>query len=260
MAREQLKIFLVMVCITLFTISCKKKDEKKECYDAGNPDCVNYDPCLDQMPTSADFTISGQLGTGIHMNTFIEDEVFVGRDLKFSAVDKNASSYIWYLGVDTIENETELIRGIHNLPNGTYFAALVVEKEPNLYCFPMDTGRDSIYKEFTKIHWCDLIFNGSYRGSWDNAPNDTAEVSLVFSDPFFQEGPCGGYTLFGINLSGEHDTVDVYTQGYVNDHVIFGGDSFASPQGFATINKETMEVYMEYRYLNQDYTFRGKKI
>ncbi|TAE83245.1 MAG: hypothetical protein EAY81_08660, partial [Bacteroidetes bacterium] len=39
--------------------SCK--DGKENCQDANNPECENYNPCNNYVPTSADFTIQEEL-------------------------------------------------------------------------------------------------------------------------------------------------------------------------------------------------------
>lgn len=168
----------------VIVLSACKPDE---CHDRSDPDCENYDPFYGKSPFSTAFTISEQLGYGSPNNEiYTEDNLVVGRKLKFSVVDKNASSYTWYLGTDTFQYLTEKVLPIGiDLEYGTYYAALVLEKEPNLICFPNDAGSDSVYKKFTYIHWCDALFVGTYLGAWANVPNDSAEVSIQFSDVYF---------------------------------------------------------------------------
>ena len=59
--KQPLKVntFLLLLCFLGLAIiwqSCKK-DCKKKCQDASNPDCENYDPCYSIKPANADFGI-----------------------------------------------------------------------------------------------------------------------------------------------------------------------------------------------------------
>jgi hypothetical protein len=183
--------------IILFPGCCKEK-----CQDYTNPECENYDPCYGKSPVKASIKI------GL-MNTFMPvngDENFINEDSIFCApVDDKGSSFwephrqylgfkcmtpgakkIWKLGSETI---TDSLFGRLFPSNkgimGKYTVSLMVEKQPNSRCFPLDDGKDTLVKTFTFVPNSELPIMGVYKVLFEGEKDS----SIVEIRPWaFQEG------------------------------------------------------------------------
>lgn len=251
--------FIYSILILLVGIASCKSDDDNECCDPSNPECPNYDACYGVLPTTAEFKFLDQLGFGSNME-WREEPFFYGGDIKFSASDQEADSYIWYLGVDTFTGSSEKILNIGNLPNGTYGAALVIEKTPNTECYPNDTGRDSLYQTFTKIDYCDVLVFGKFRGV-RNEEADSIDIEILNADP--NSGvpcpPSGGY-IFSMNLLNNEDTLIAPSGPFSYSKLYIDGNGSGDPKGSLTIDIVTSSVNFNYRLNNVDYIFTGRKL
>lgn len=252
-------IKLIFILASLVSVTSCDSDDENECCDPSNPECSNYDPCYGSNPTSADFKFLDELGFGSEME-WREEPFFYGGNIKFSAVDQDADSYTWYLGVDTFTNVSEKTLNIGDLPNGTYGASLVVEKTPNNGCFPNDTGRDSLYQTFTKIDYCDVLVFGKFRGV-KNQEQDSIDIEIINADP--NSGvPCpasGGY-IFSVNLLNNGDTILAPSGPFSYSKLFIDGSGSGDPKGVMTINLENSIVNFTYRLNNIDHSFIGRKL
>jgi hypothetical protein len=215
-------IFYSVIFLFVVVTGCDKDDENQECStpceDPTNPDCSNYDPCLEENPVTAEFKIYDDVYTGGPNadQWFEDDKIYRGR-IKFEAVEDSAN-YTWYLGQETLNGTEfkEVIKTTGDLPPGTYTAALVVDKEPNAFCFPEDTGRDSIFKTFDIVGVCDLMIMNKFKGVFDSAPQDSVIIEM-FPWKFLPgnqewEVACEDISGIGyINFSGDNDTIRDFT-------------------------------------------------
>ena len=180
-ANKGIKTLLLMGAVVLLAQCCKPDDEPTPpCDDPANPDCPNYDPCIMESPVTAEFKIYDDVFSGGPNadKWFEDDKIYRGR-IKFEAVEDSAQ-YTWYLGAETIMGTEfkEVIKNTGDLPPGTYTAALVVDKEPNAFCFPNDDGRDSIFKTFDIVGVCDLMIMNKFKGVFDSAPEDSVIIEM----------------------------------------------------------------------------------
>lgn len=256
---------LLMVGLMLLAQCCKPDPDPPTpppCTDQTNPDCPNYDPCYGEHPVTADFKMYDDIFTGgPFAGTWYEDSVLFKGNIKFEAFEDSAY-YKWYLGQEVLEGYGDSIvtKGISNLDPGTYDAALVVEKAPNLMCFPDDDGRDSIYKTFTIVDRCDLLVINKYKGVFNSAPEDSLVIEFYFMNPNTKEPDCDSYELGGINLKGENDTTFISNQiGIVNHYMEFAGAVYTSPQGFFEVFPDNT-CHAEYLLRGENYVFNGKLV
>lgn len=150
----------------VFTLqNCK---DEPLCKDPTNPKCPNYDPCFGKKPVTADFEI-GISGDPLMENEattiFEPDTIFARTTIIFKAKLKNAK-YKWILGSEKIYDST-FYRTFGNVPYGRYKVTLIVEKEPDLICFPKDDGKDTLTRYFHIVPRCQLQTTGSYKGVWE---------------------------------------------------------------------------------------------
>ncbi len=187
--------YLVLLLTGFFLLtelgSCKKK-----CFDKSNTECENYDPCFDKKVTSAQFVIEEYLFNWDGKDIWIESDTFNGSKssskIRFRALN-DADSFIWEIGADKFHTKTVIRSSFpENLHDNV--SLIVINKQPNKRCFPLDDGRDtSIHKIYTwpeekywDVNLKQNVFNhpnpikGFYKGYYESKPN--AEVVIRFYD------------------------------------------------------------------------------
>ena len=196
----QISLFTLSLCsliILFFQGCCKEK-----CYDPNNPTCENYDPCYGKNPVTASISI-GRNNRFMPVNG---DENFLNEDSIFCApVDDNGPLYwaphsqflgfkcttpgvktTWKLGSETI---TDSLFG-RTFPSnkgimGKYSVTLMVEKDPDLNCFPLDDGKDTLTKTFTFVPNTELPIMGVYKVLFEGEKDS----SIIEIRPWsFQDG------------------------------------------------------------------------
>jgi hypothetical protein len=258
-------IFYSLLFLFVAVTSCKEDDED-QCRDPTNPECANYDPCFGMVETTAFFTISQALsGFGDNASVFIEDDVVTGGTLKFSAIPQEGATYTWILGVDTIEGNFEITTELGSLPNGVYPNKLIVTKQTDTTCFPLDTGIDEYTRSFTKITGCEAAILGRYRGVFSSNPTDSTEIELALSPspqgilPCNPNGGSGFVFIVNANLNG--DSIRTDGDGFVNTQFHFKAfGAIDQPEGKAILNSENEVLSAEYSIGDVDYLFSGIKL
>lgn len=128
--------YAILFLLALFVFSCKK--EKPVVPETKNP-------CECAREVTADFTmeeLSNPFTTGEYTET---DTIFKEKNVRFNALEDNAE-YTWYIGVEELTTK-EVSRYFDQTLSGSNLPiTLVVNKEPNKFCFPDDDGYDSITK------------------------------------------------------------------------------------------------------------------
>ncbi len=200
--KKQFQISLISFSLVSLILIVAQGCCKEKCNDPNNPNCENYDPCYGKSPVIA----SMKMG---FMNTYMPvngDEYFINEDSIFCApVDDKGQLYwaphrqylgfkcmtpgaktTWKLGSETI---TDSIFGRLFPSNkgimGKYTVSLMVEKQPNSRCFPLDDGKDTLVKTFTFVPNTELPIMGVYKVLFE----DEKDSSIVEIRPWaFQEG------------------------------------------------------------------------
>lgn len=260
------KLFSLLIGF-VFILGCKEPTTPvTKCFDPTDPKCENYDPCLMQDSTSAFFSMKEQLSP-IPPNSqyYVEDSVFLGQAIKFSALQKDAIYYKWYLGTEIVEGPTDsaVIRHLSNpvdLPLGSYDASLVIVKESDSTCFPLDDGMDSVTRIFYKVDKKDLKVVNRFVGEFEKKPGEQAQIEIAYlkEDP---SDPNSEYIMVGINLQNNGDTMEIWPSlsGLVNTRAVWiGGADLEKLSGELRLNPNNDSVFFEYSLLNVFRSFRGK--
>ena len=249
---------IILLALVVFTQCCKPEDE--DCFDPGDPECVNYDPCYGKTEVSADFQFLAKYGFGDNVQ-WIPETKFVGSPVRFSAIDKEADSYTWYLGLDTITGTDEVELGVNNLEPGSYSASLVLEKEPNLLCFPEDDGRDSLMKFFQVVDFCERLAIGRFRGTVSNFSTDSIDIEIYFANTSTGEMCVIPSSPFFVNVLGDNDTLIGTSAGYgTYSRFMFSGNGSGDLRGEIIVDETTWATTFNYQLGNVDYEFKGRKL
>lgn len=270
--------------------SCKKE----KCNDPTNPDCENYDPCYGKSPVKAEIKIG-------RMNTFLEvngDPYFMNEDSIFCApgIENNSNfsqiwkQYIgfrcptpgvkttWKLGAEIINDSFfarffEEDKGIM----GKYQVSLIVEKEPDIKCFPFDDGKDTLVKTFEFVPNYELPIMGVYRVLFEG---DSDSTTIEIRPWAFKQGSwaeknfeivstksIGCMAL--INFRNSQDTFAHFNLrcSYTGNRIQFGDEpeTVSPSKGSVIIDNSNIEA--SYWALNRikdipfkQYKFKGRKI
>jgi hypothetical protein len=257
----------VLVIASLIILAgCKPDDDNMPppCDDPANSECPNYDPCFGKEPVTADFKIFDDIfQSGSFVGTYYQDSVLYNGNIKFEAVEDSAY-YKWYLGQEIVEGveDSVVIKGINNLSSGTYTAALVVDKEPDTLCFPMDTGRDSTFRTFTIVDKCDLLVLNKFRGVFETAPatapSDSVTIEFLYVDVATKEPDCESFYLGGVNLRGLGDTsLTGDSMGMLNSYIEWKRYEYIQPLGSFEVFADS-SCRAEYLIWDDNYVFNGK--
>lgn len=247
----RIAFIFIIIGFSIFNVGCNKDDESSpnpDCTDPTNPECPNYDPCVEETPTDANFIMLGQMGNqSPYDEIFLEDSVFFGGDVKFEAIDKSSDYYKWILGADTIEGENmhTVIRSLFiPLQPGVYKAQLHVNKSVDAMCFPDDPGIDNSERLFF-FHWniCKAHIINRFKGVYENAPNDPVEIELI--NAFNGNEICSDINngvIHAVNFFGQNDTLDVNRslKGFANKKIIWDWSDDSRLIGEIYIDKSNM--------------------
>jgi hypothetical protein len=276
-------LVILLVGVAFVLNSCK---EDCPCTDnPTNPECDNYDPCWNKQPVTGDFEISQQ------PVTFYPD--YIGDwhpDLKFfrgligfrpvNFIEGDTSvKYTWLLGSEVVhdyylERDFSDTRqtGENNIP-----ITLIVEKEPDLDCFPLDDGKDTITKYIQLVeNACEFLTFGDFKVLFEG-DRDSTLVSVrnwrYDNNGTFLDSCGGGYAqLINFdNLKSEIDTIrdqnaagSFYSKRWFYESKVGEGRFGNLMNGKFSVNPDTWECEAEYqvnyRPLGPVQRFKGRKI
>tara|TARA_B110000967_G_scaffold70142_1_gene72622 strand:+ start:480 stop:1346 length:867 start_codon:yes stop_codon:yes gene_type:complete len=278
-------LFILLAGMALVLNSCK--EDCPSCQDPTNPDCENYDPCWDKIPVSADFEMSTKWP--------VEFPDYIGQwhpDVRYSRgrigfrpnhyVEGDSTvKYTWLLGSEVIHDYTFVRNFIDTKETGenNIRITLIVEKEPDLECFPLDNGKDTVVKYIQFVDsLCEYLVLGDFKvlydGDQDSVIIKTRNWKLLY---YTSTGApitdyCGGDWINSINLDDKRmgDTVwhtspiaTFYSKmWFIQDDV---GPSWGKNyNGFFEVNPVTWECNGEFqigrRPLTEIQRFKGRKI
>jgi hypothetical protein len=139
-----MKFYALIVAVLLIVSGCTKEQPE---LTSGTENCN----CATEV--SAKFLME-ELATPINFSGFRKqtdtDTIYAGRNVRFYGLEANAG-YTWYIGSEVI-TDREFYRFFDaSLIGQTLDMILVVDKEPNLICYPSDDGYDSIVRQLTVV-------------------------------------------------------------------------------------------------------------
>ena len=170
----------------LLIVSCKER--KLPCQDPRNPDCENYNSCIDEKEVNADFTIleycyfdeTNPINAGWDQDSdsIYQDEIWL------EATYPKVESYTWY--VDRYPeplNGKKVKVGYNEEWRGKNInIKLIVKTKPNKTCFPLNDGIDTVTRSFYYLQHNDqLKWEGTYFGSDDDKPDSNYTIVLDYS-------------------------------------------------------------------------------
>jgi hypothetical protein len=137
---KKLKFYTSILLVVLaFAVACKKEKPLLDISDK--------DPCSCAQEVSAEFVIEERA-------THIPEEIWDKTDttnwdsmVRFTATEQDAQ-YTWYIGSQVFNTKSVSRFFSEEWKENDISITLVVNKQPNLTCFPDDDGYDSITKTF----------------------------------------------------------------------------------------------------------------
>ena len=191
-----LSLYIIGLSFVFAISSCKK-----DCLDPTNPDCSNYDACLTEVRTSADFGFfnKGYLSSnGESVEIFLptRDTVFIPEGgsyfMYYRANSSEMDYYEWQIGLDPRTFNDSIHRTIFQNVAGDIDITLKVEQEStNTDCFPDDAGVDQVTRTVHFIPYTastieeELKYRpiyGEYLGANEDAPLDTFRIQIIRRD------------------------------------------------------------------------------
>jgi len=259
----------VFSILTLFALaSCKKVQPKMA--DAKNP-------CDCSQEVSANFKMGEMYGDNfIELDTIImpinyqdgKPANFIYLNtvyVYFSANIKNAESYEWQVGNNSIKQTVKDFGLYFSDTIGPIPVQLIVHAKPNLKCFPNDDGVDTIVKYLSIKHKTPHPLIGKYYGYNTNDPThyftveiDTTTKCSLITLPQCQNGLCirnlpeGKNEWVGLSrelgsqsycFTGASDE----SQPYPKDFVLYNEDHYNFKKCTRGIyNRQTKEIVIDY--------------
>jgi hypothetical protein len=230
-------LIISLLALCGLVISSCSKDEP--CMDETNKDCPNFNPCsLKEPRPKIDFEVYQTFGVA-NAPEFKTDTLMPGYGSYFSANIKNAISYEWRIGIDTVisSNETFSISFDRSdstlLVNNPVPVTLIVEYQPDLVCFPNQNGRDTI----TKFIHFRQTWQAAYFGKWkvyvDGDTDNPYEIEIRLA-----QGSLFTYQMQIANLynEGNNCVQDSQVSGYMAYNQFIEGAFYFVEIGCGTRN------------------------
>ncbi|MFK7946308.1 MAG: hypothetical protein AB8G11_01870 [Saprospiraceae bacterium] len=208
--------FILLLGIFVILITSCNKDEPVACTDETNIECPNYNPCLEEKLTNADFETATILVSTAHAFISVkEDSFYLGTPVLFTAKEEDVLSYEWTVGEDErvfTEREFSLNFSLSDsviLLNRPFPIQLIVTRTPNTDCFPSDDGIDTITKNIYFISQFEQSHK-QLKGIWIGSMEH--ELDKVYEIEMYEEASQNGrpwqngyYNLIINNLDNDGD-------------------------------------------------------
>ena len=193
----RLLFVLLSITSTCCIQSCK---EKEPCQEPRNPECENYNPCIDFVKTSADFTIQEDLVMEYNTQTGQNiscDTVLAGNDVYFTA-KQNFESYTWrIIGDPNFERTGKQFKIWFDRPMNLQ-VQLIGKRKPNIQCDPFDTGIDTFTRRLVVFYSDKSLLVGTFEGIEISEPNNS--FSFTISAKTSQTDPDFNYSWHTSNF------------------------------------------------------------
>lgn len=209
---------VLLLALVFIQSSCKKED----CDNPRNPECSNYDACIDAVETDADFGFYIERTSSVLGKIFIPQlDTIYGLSsissftITFKANSSQMSDYEWTIGSDPrVFNDSIFQLTFENVPSYYEIKAKlrVRNSTSSNACYPTDTGESEfekiiVYKrvyfgpdpstlnEIDSLRELYLPIYGKFHGSYDDDQNDTCTINIISRN--------GGIQLFAIPSCAE---------------------------------------------------------
>jgi len=270
---QTLKLLLYVLIVTSLQ-NCQK--DKVECNDPRNPECVNYDPCIDAKIVSAAFTMFEE-GDALRLNPFWEyydTDTSVWNNVRFTALEENAKKYTWYIGTELQPRFGKSLTIDFSSNKTPKLIRLIVEKEPNSTCLPNDDGVDTVDRMLYFIDRYDTL-NMPIFGRFQGVSSENLQETRVVTIGYYYTTNTGANN---VTFTGFNECTAYVSSGLLGyrffppwqvNHRTFlpnGGGMTPRCNLFDVIVRlpdNTDSIYVQYKNWSPDstlYVFRGTKI
>lgn len=156
--------YFFLAGIYCFILSACKKIEQPEMAQL-NKEC----DCAKEV--SADFVMEEVLCYSCEEDDILKmytptDTIYASKNVRFRALEDNAE-YTWYIGSEVLNTQSFFRFFGQSLMHSDVSISLVVKKQPNLICNPLDDGYDSITKTLSirelPLDMDTTLIEGTYR-------------------------------------------------------------------------------------------------
>jgi len=250
MKKFSLKYLLLLAGVILLTLHACKKDEEEECCDPANPDCINYDPCLEVEEPTAEIILQGSIFGPEGFELTPDDSLFFNEVFFSSPFNGPQYTHTWYLGAEVI-TEASFSREHSFVERPAQLTVShVLEYPVDSVCYPNSTGRDSTSRDYYLIHYVNEFgVYSKYRGVFENETDSfDFEFKLVFEDnsPVYFGYPNDLEPVFvTLNFDNQGDSANIAVIGR-NSIGYFTGDGNSFPSG--SIKIEQGIARLDYTY------------
>lgn len=211
-------VFIIAILALTVLQACR-------CDDPRNPDCKNYNPCIDVQEPTADFEMSVglccELGGGnktVKSYVYDEDKIYFYKHIFFKPKYDQAISYKWKVGFESEYREEKEITVFFDYPWGEVDITLIVEYEINDECHKNKTGTDTLTKTIELVTRKDLPFWGTYSGYKEEAPNEIHDLIMDSMQ----------YTVYGGNPAQIESAYILLDFIYSPCNIVFPGSKIGS--------------------------------
>jgi len=183
----------IFICLGWIAL-CNTLQSCSDCNDPRNPDCENYNPCIDAKPTSAAFTME-EIVEALPGQSWPKDDKIVydtdtcrnWNDIIFTCTQKADS--IWWIFDDTEmrpewqQKQSFSIKfgapggPLQTQPERVKITCIVKNNKPNP-CIPNDNGMDTFTRYMVYMPWWQMGFIGKFRGSFNDKPDSVFEFEI----------------------------------------------------------------------------------
>ncbi|TAE83244.1 MAG: hypothetical protein EAY81_08655 [Bacteroidetes bacterium] len=203
--RNYCKIFLLLFGFAWALGSCK--DGKENCQDANNPECENYNPCNNYVPTSADFTIQEELVIEYNKATNQNiscDTVIIGSDVFFTA-KQDFDAYTWRILGDSEFIKTDKQMKLWFPRPMNLQVQLIGKRSPRPSCNPNDDGIDTFTRRLVVVRDAQSPLVGEFRGADNSLPSVLYNIKLrAIPDPGEPDFFTRTFTNFPNGCASDH--------------------------------------------------------
>jgi hypothetical protein len=263
--KQLFEYFLLLALISGVFSACDKDDEP--CDDNTNPECPNYDPCLDVQEPNARFFVEDRLiwpEFGEYL--WIHDSILKGGPVRFrSPFEDSQVLHTWYIGSQVFDTPS-VIRNFSAVQRPDFITVShVVTYQVDSLCYPEATGRDSVSQTFyltdfvSELLTIDNIFRGVHNNTVDSFDFKIRALQSFTGIP--AQWNTSGWNIYMINFHNDQDSSRLYSPWSVtNTHFSIYNDDMAG--ALLVIDPLDLSVEMNYKFIGNDttFTFKGRVI
>ena len=251
MKKFSLKYLLLFAGVVLLTLHACKKDEEQECCDPTNPECINYDPCLDVEEPTAEIILQGTIFGPEGFELTPNDSLFFNEVFFSSPYTGPQYTHTWYLGAEVINEESFSREHSFVERPAQLTVSHVLEYPVDSVCYPNSTGRDSTSRDYYLIKYFNEFGAFSkFRGVFENETDSfDFEFKYVFDDNspvYFGYPPDLDPVFVTLNFDNLGDSANIAVIGR-NSIGYFTGDGNSFPSGSIKIEKGIAKLDYTYQ-------------